>query len=714
MALALSTSSIDLADLSFLAGRIRALQLADLRARRVSGRHQISADGRHLIDGVPFGRPFSKRSVSSRPGITIPPRKKRRTLPPAWGRGIPDDEEDAEWEPIQDAGDQLALVPNNESSDEDGAVCHDIGNTEEGFEGTESDADESGLDGDDLAGELEGLNEDLGSEAPAPETAVHQTEGKYSLRRRPANQENIEPALPTPPEPQPTKEKSVRFDEEKIPAPHKDASSDESDSSISESSCSDTSSDDDSDSDSSDSDSSDSDSSENSDSDEDVYSAKRRKTNPPGRGSASTRKSNRRNKMRRRLGRLKELGALHKDADFAALRTFDDTHKGPIIAPALGAKTQKKEEEQAEFEAKRQKLLRDLESGGVDVDATSEKENVPPGHEVEEPAEGGVVDQPASEMAEEPVKKRLDVASFKRHLFGSLGVRTPRSKEDEEVTRKKLAGEPRQFQSQRETEEAFEEAEGEPEVDWQDKLILKATECVVDDIELTDPPFPFRQRWDFDAQNTIRQRKSLGKKRKRGRGRQLDGMADQAEYEDYGYANGEELNYDDIVFDGVEIDGDDEMLNYDDNAVDMEAEHDGDAADTDLPTLPDDLSSLADLVESEVKKGMIIAFKQLDMSKATNWQPRVSEYRVAETDSDPEDGMFSIRLAKRDRTLREDVGDEEGERQYSGFEMPGFEDEDDDGFREVAFSDLIEPKLLRVVDPGVGNKEASQSVIDFL
>jgi hypothetical protein len=708
MALALSTSSIDLADLSSLAGRIRALQLADLRARRVSGRHQISADGRHLIDGVPFGRPFSKRSLSSRPGITIPPRKKRRTLLPAWGRGIPDDEEDAEWEPTQDAGDQLALVPDNESSDEDGAARHDIGNTEEGSEGTESDADESGLDGEDLVGELEDLNEDLGSDAPTPEIAVHQTKGKHSLRRMPAIQENIEPALPTPPEPHPAKEKSVRFDEEKIPAPPKDASSDESDSSISESSCSDTSSDDDSDSDSSDSDSSDSDSSEDSDSDEDAYRAKRRKTNPPGRGSASTRKSNRRNKMRRRLGRLKELGALHEEADFAALRTFDDTHKGPIITPALGAKSQAKQEEQAEFEARRQKLLRDLESGGVDVDATSEKENVPPSHDVEEkPTEGGVVDQPASETADEPVKKRLDVTSFKRHLFGSLGVRTPRSKEDEEVTRKKLAGEPRQFQSQRETEETFEEAESEPEVDWQDKLILKATECVVDDIELTDPPFPFRQRWDFDAQNTIRQRKGLGKKRKRSRGRQLDGMADQAEYEDYGYADGEELNYDDNVFDGVEVDGNDEMLNYDDNAVDMEAEHDGDAADTDLPTLPDDLSSLADLVESEVKKGMIIAFKQLDMSKATNWQPRVSEYRVAETESDPEDGMFSIRLAKRDRTPREDVDDEEGERQYSGFEMPGYEDEDDDGFREVAFSDLIEPKLLRVVDPGVGNEEAS-------
>ena len=36
---------------------IRALKTQDLRSRRLGGRHQISSDGRHLIDGVAFGRP---------------------------------------------------------------------------------------------------------------------------------------------------------------------------------------------------------------------------------------------------------------------------------------------------------------------------------------------------------------------------------------------------------------------------------------------------------------------------------------------------------------------------------------------------------------------------------------------------------------------------------------------------------------------------------
>ncbi|KAL9083208.1 MAG: hypothetical protein Q9165_008614 [Trypethelium subeluteriae] len=54
-------------------GSIRPLQTEDLRARTLSGRHQITADGRHLYDGIPFGRPYLKRPV--RPEIHIPGRR---------------------------------------------------------------------------------------------------------------------------------------------------------------------------------------------------------------------------------------------------------------------------------------------------------------------------------------------------------------------------------------------------------------------------------------------------------------------------------------------------------------------------------------------------------------------------------------------------------------------------------------------------------------
>lgn len=52
------------------------MQTSDLRFRKVSGRHQISADGKHLIDGIAFGRPYLRRP--DRPTIRIPPRKRRR------------------------------------------------------------------------------------------------------------------------------------------------------------------------------------------------------------------------------------------------------------------------------------------------------------------------------------------------------------------------------------------------------------------------------------------------------------------------------------------------------------------------------------------------------------------------------------------------------------------------------------------------------------
>lgn len=47
-----------------------------MRHRKISGRHQISASGRHLIDGVAFRKSFSQST--DRPAIRIPPRKRIR------------------------------------------------------------------------------------------------------------------------------------------------------------------------------------------------------------------------------------------------------------------------------------------------------------------------------------------------------------------------------------------------------------------------------------------------------------------------------------------------------------------------------------------------------------------------------------------------------------------------------------------------------------
>ena len=58
---------------------VRPLGSDDLRLWRRGGRMQITADGRHLIDGVVFSKQWLRKD-DSRPGVAIPPRKRRRLL----------------------------------------------------------------------------------------------------------------------------------------------------------------------------------------------------------------------------------------------------------------------------------------------------------------------------------------------------------------------------------------------------------------------------------------------------------------------------------------------------------------------------------------------------------------------------------------------------------------------------------------------------------
>ena len=94
-----------------------------------------------------------------------------------------------------------------------------------------------------------------------------------------------------------------------------------------------------------------------------------------------------------------------------------------------------------------------------------------------------------------------------------------------------------------------------------------------------------------------------------------------------------------------------------------------------MPSVPSDPSSLRDLVEDDLKCGTL-----------------------------------NLRLAKRDRRQVKEIELEEDGPQYSGFEMPGYEDEgEDDGFREMSFADLIDPKLLRPAELEK-TKQTSKSV----
>lgn len=91
------------------------MEQVEVRARQLSGRHQISSAGFHLVDGVPFGtRPLRPLS---RPSVVIPPRKRRR---------ISTDETDVSPLGSIEPGAQLSIA--NVDNDEQQLVLLNSGN----------------------------------------------------------------------------------------------------------------------------------------------------------------------------------------------------------------------------------------------------------------------------------------------------------------------------------------------------------------------------------------------------------------------------------------------------------------------------------------------------------------------------------------------------------------------------------------------------------
>lgn len=744
-----------------------------MRARKLSGRVQISTDGRRLIDGVPFGRPYLKRSFSNRPLIKIPSRKRRRTSQASLPGYLQDDGASERLRAsVDDTGKELTVYDDESVlSSEQGTVIRRPPDLFGDANDSDNDMESSYEDNEDLTLELEALKEEVNdsmitNQVDLETPRLTRSSGRIS---RMAYRDQIPTSSPARMstvsatqlnnnnsagvEPSPKSTKSVRFQplSSKQNPDTTDLSSSESGGDSSESAeesdsdseasyseksdandvaedSRDDGSDEDASTDSSDDSDSDSESESESESEDESPPSPLKGKAPeiytaPGKGSSKTKNSNRRKKLRVRLNKLKELGHLGPEANFKELREYEIQHGKRPLTELTGLErprsTQAKSE-QSLFEQRREQLLRDLASGGIDVDAHSEKENIPPryknGTQTEnapadaETSTAEVVEKRTQDMGdvtngnEEPSpqsnkRRKLDMSSTKRLVFGSLGVRTPKTKEDEEITRNKLAG-PRREPAVKPTLEDTVEQEAEEDFDgsWQSKVIVEATECIYDDIELQPPSFPFQQRWDYEAIWQMRQRKGVKNNNRNKKKKQVPQTYEEEEYHDAaGYLGDETENH---TNGGV-------TLNYDDVYPNEETTN-GDE-ETDLPNLPEDLDSLPALSKDRVTAGAIIAFKQLDMSKATKWQPQISEYRVAKVDKLLEDGNISIELAKRDREYREIAVDENGVREYSGLEMPGDDGEaEDDGIRNLPFEDLLEAKLLSApVDGNDGNQEPS-------
>jgi hypothetical protein len=102
------------------------MEQVEVRARQLSGRHQISATGFHLVDGVPFGtRPLRPLS---RPSVVIPPRKRRRisTDESSSQQGIIEPGVQLSIANVDDDEQQLALLNSGNASLKEGDIA--VGN----------------------------------------------------------------------------------------------------------------------------------------------------------------------------------------------------------------------------------------------------------------------------------------------------------------------------------------------------------------------------------------------------------------------------------------------------------------------------------------------------------------------------------------------------------------------------------------------------------
>ncbi len=496
---------------------------------------------------------------------------------------------------------------------------------------------------------------------------------------------------------------------------------------------------------------------------------------PPGEGAKRTKTRNQRRKESKRLAYLKGQGLLPFDATKADyLKFVQGNNKMEKIDDLMIAKPSLNEDvgPGSDFEAKKQALLDSIISGGIDLTRAQDKavtepevsrtDGQPPGGDdaMEIEATGSpsthhdeamndaptnasmagdmdgehVQAQAATKSPDrelhtkpegspssmtEPRRSRLDLSSTKRMLFGSLGLRTPKTKEDETRMREQLMKNSKPMRNPRldkEDEPVHDVEAASADDSWKDKIDLRAVECCHHGIELSTPPFPFVQRWDPQQQGGYfygNNKKRKQKKRKRN---------DNSYYEESPYQSSQSKTACHGEFDTPSHASiqNDTIKNSGTESGDLEQEalHDENFQDSlrvseqlqretqertlvevenapDLPSLPKDLSTCSALTRGAATIGTVIAFKQFEMSANTNWQPRISDYRTAIIEEVLEEGSLQIELAKRDRPGKgSQYDDQTGERIYGKFEMPGYDEEDDNinnGKITIPFEELIDP-----------------------
>ena len=307
-------------------------------------------------------------------------------------------------------------------------------------------------------------------------------------------------------------------------------------------------------------------------------------------------------------------------------------------------------------------------------------------------------------------RARVDMGAGRRMLFGALGLKNPKSKAEEEIIQQKLMKDVKHLNNPRIIEvvddnNVVQAAEEDTEaVDWRSRITYRAVECCYEGMVLSEPPFPFVQRWDPQQQyGSMRKRKRQSQTYnddsyvEEGSGlytEQPNGTQEQSIQNGGNHAKKRKSGGGQVPS-TVRVNGiaHEAVVNGTvGHAQDMD----------DLPELPDDLSSLAILERGAAKEGMVITWKQLSYSKETQWQPVIASV-TAEVLPGGDESSLDVRLAFRDRDYKEKLYDEKtGERIYDKFEVPDFEEDgdendEDDGRRTIAWDEMTEPRIVREV-----------------
>ena len=770
---------------------IRPLSYAEVRARMVLGRDQISFDGRHLYDGLPYGRPMLRGVV--RPEVRIPPRKRMRLIEDAVPQAG-----DGTIVPFQDVeeDDEDEDEDEDEEDDEDYQMDDEVsdGDTEEDAneeESSEDDSEDSSEEGESSDSDTSSTSDDS-SDSDSSESES-EWNGIQSGSSSPAKQAATKTALGSRMT-LPNAQKGGRDSHDSLTASEsvslkRKAPSSQDDSSLNPQ----------------------------------PPSKAGKVVGTPFQGKPETSVRNARRRDSKKLAHLKQVGVLHKDANLADLREWEaggkhaagqvqatsaaeiqvndpaaellnnaeeaaaaaekdtstetfgrssdaEDRAGAVDSDEEEAPEEQKNETAKRLEEERQKLLSQIATGGIEVgekkrrnrkrgasqpdeDAhISETQNSrqdsaagsaePPSAELQDTETMAGAPKPgkpsATDMIPSSVARRskLDLAGSKRLLFGSLGVRVPKTQEEKDALQKKLTARAQQRMApppdpeapavapkpvQPEQKEPEPEAETELDENWWDKIELSAVECCEEGVTLSTPPFPFYQRWD-PQQRRKKSKARTGKAYMAGPGAQQvkgklqknkpkDSVAAGRFVETYDKYNengeGDALDYDDAVDQEDEY-WEEGALIGDEEYEDEDEEYDEDGADQQLrgeaakgeiddgfPSLPADIVTLPSHPEAQAKRDDFVVYQELVCSAATGWQPKMLTRTVQLLDK--EDGGWRVKMAMRD--LRPKEFDQEGNRIYSKFEMEGMSDDeeenDEDGVKTLQWTELVEPRLLK-------------------